>query len=46
MRTGSISFHPIGDALTYVNSDLNNKVVFITCRGELFFVIIILIVQN
>ena len=36
MRTGSISFQLLlDDALTYVNSDLNNKVVFVTCRGEL-----------
>ena len=36
MRTGSISFQLLlDDALTYVNSDLNNKVIFITCRGEL-----------
>ena len=36
MRTASVSFQLLlDDALTYVNSDLNNKVIFITCRGEL-----------
>ncbi|MDA9560649.1 hypothetical protein N9R33_00330 [Schleiferiaceae bacterium] len=36
MRTGSISFQLLlDDALTYVNSHESNKVVFVTCRGEL-----------